>query len=234
MATHLRENTSVDSAVDIVDSIAAALESDPLTTALSPVWSALVTRGDALIADLTRVRRVARRARSRVAVLDAIWDALVRGFDRAALDSVGGHKLSPSYQQYWSAGTSGEITRFGIDREVDVGRGILALLAPAAHVINALADTWRPKLGPATDDLEAASRARRDAVIAMGPYLTAEYLYVEDVNLELDRLEGQLQNIFPGDAKRVASYLMATRRDSSGVPDAAPAPTATSASPGGP
>ena len=36
MATHLRESTSIDTAVEIVDSIAAALESDEATASLAP------------------------------------------------------------------------------------------------------------------------------------------------------------------------------------------------------
>jgi hypothetical protein len=223
MATHLRSNTAAESAVDVVDSIAAALETDPQTEHLAPVWTALVSRGDALVADLVRVRRTARRARSRLWVLDAIWDAVMRGFDRAALDAVDGQKQSPGYTRFWRSGTAAEVTRFGADREVDVARAIIGMLPPAPHTIDPLRDTWVPKLTPATDALAAASTARREAVVAIGPYLSAQFLYVEDVNLELDRLEGALQGIFPGDAKRVASYLAATRRDDAGAADATPA-----------
>ena len=129
--------------------------------------------------------------------------------------------------------SSGIVTKYGTDREVGFARVLLAKLAERLAVVGDIAATWHPKLLASTDALEGASDERKNAVVAMGPLLTAQYLYVEDVNLELDRVEGQLQQIFPGDAKRVASYLVATRRDDAGVPDAAPTPPDTTGTPHG-
>jgi hypothetical protein len=53
-------------------------------------------------------------------------------------------------------------------------------------------------------------------------------LLVGDVNDELDRLEGDLKKLFPGDPNRVASYLAATRsnyqKGKTDPPAPAPAP----------
>lgn len=218
MATHVRSNLSIDLAVEIADAIAAALSTDPETEGLAPPWAALVTRGDALAGRIREQRRVAKRARARVTVADAAWDKVLRAFERAVIDLAGGSRDMPVYKTYFRTATGAEITRFGIDREVEFGRATVTLLT--THI--APLSPWADKIGPATDTLESASRARIDAVHAMGPLLTAQYLYVEDLNTELDRLEGGLLTTFPGDAKRVASYLSATRRDDPGVPDAAP------------
>ncbi len=231
MATHLRSDTSADAATDIVDSIAAALEADPETADLAPSWNALVTRGDALGATLRAKRRAARRARSLVAVRDALWDLSVRAFDRAALVFYQGQKLSPSYTRFWRAGKPSEVTAFGIDREVEVGRAMIGELTHGPAVRDTLADEWRPKLTTVTDGLAAASTTRREAVRDLGPSLSEQYLFVEDINLEIDRLEGTLQTRFPGQARRVASYLIATRRDDAGIPVVTPPDPATPAAP---
>lgn len=222
MATHLRDNAAIDSAVEIVDAIAGGLESDPATAPLAPVWIALVLRGDALAASLRTQRRLARRARTAVNVADAVWDPDVKAFTRAILDIAQGKRDSADYQRFFRGATSTEIVHYGIDREVQAGRGFIAELGTYSPG-SSLNEVWVPRLTRSTDALQRASEARRAAVTAMGPLLTAQFLYVEDVNLEIDRLEGQLQMQFPGDPGRVASYLSATRRDDAGVPDAAPA-----------
>jgi hypothetical protein len=38
-------------------------------------------------------------------------------------------------------------------------------------------------------------------------------LFIDDVNREIDRLEGDLKKLFPGEPDRVASYLAATRNN---------------------
>ncbi len=108
MATHLRESTAIDTAVEIVDAIAAGLESDPETSDLAATWIALVLRGDSIATSLRAQRRIARRARTAVAVRDAIWDATVTAFKRAVLDFVHGNRLLPNYQQFFRAATAND------------------------------------------------------------------------------------------------------------------------------
>jgi hypothetical protein len=54
-------------------------------------------------------------------------------------------------------------------------------------------------------------------------------LLVGEVNVELDRLEGDLKKLFPGAPNRVASYLAATRsnyqKGKSDPPASPPAPS---------
>ena len=49
-------------------------------------------------------------------------------------------------------------------------------------------------------------------------------LLIDDVNREIDRLEGDMKKLFPGALDRVASYLAATRPNRHGSPDQ-PEPT---------
>ena len=76
----------------------------------------------------------------------------------------------------------------------------------------------------ATDELEMAFNQRNETVKALAPQQTSDVLLIDDVNRELDRLEGDLMKLFPGQPDRVASYLAATRRSSSTTDDPAPAP----------
>jgi hypothetical protein len=60
-----------------------------------------------------------------------------------------------------------------------------------------LAQTWTPKLKEATDALEMAFSQRNDTVKAIRPQHTSVVLFIDDVNRELDRLEGDLKKLFP-------------------------------------
>jgi hypothetical protein len=79
-----------------------------------------------------------------------------------------------------------------------------------------------------------AFNQRNDIVKALGPLQTSVVLLIDDVNRELDRLEGDLKKLFPGQPDRVASYLAATRNSrSSGGEDPAPMERALRASKSG-
>jgi len=52
-----------------------------------------------------------------------------------------------------------------------------------------------------------------DTVSRLGPQQTCVVLLIDDVNRELDRLEGDRKKLFPGQPDRVASYLAGTRPD---------------------
>ena len=97
----------------------------------------------------------------------------------------------------------------GIPKEPELARSWLVELARAPA--ETLAQTWTPKLKDVTDSLETAFNQRNDAVSALVPQQTSVALLINDVNRELDRLEGDLKKLFPGAPERAASYLMATR-----------------------
>lgn len=70
---------------------------------------------------------------------------------------------------------------------------------------------WTPRWVADTDALETAAGARDAAVLAEAPLDAEQRLYIDDINLELDRLEGDLKKLFPGQPKRVAAFLAPTR-----------------------
>ena len=62
---------------------------------------------------------------------------------------------------------------------------------------------------------------------ALAPKQIAVVLLLDDVNRELDRLEGDLKKLFSGQPERVSSYLVATRQSrptAAEAPAPAPAP----------
>jgi hypothetical protein len=81
----------------------------------------------------------------------------------------------------------------------------------ARNPSEALAQTWSPRLGEVNGALETAFKERNDTVSCLGPLQTSVVLLIDDVNREIDRLEGDLKKLFPGQPDRVASYLAATR-----------------------
>ena len=113
------------------------------------------------------------------------------------------------------------------DKEIELATSWLAELARDPS--EALAQTWTARLKTATDGLQTACTQRDQAVAALGPHHTSVALLVGEVNAELDRLEGDLKKLFPGDANRVASYLAATRSNYQKGKGEAPAPAPASA-----
>jgi hypothetical protein len=86
--------------VDTVDAISAGLESDPLTTALAPTWTAITAKADSLSDAGKRLNREARRSRARLSVCDSAWDTTMAGFGRAAVDASGGHRDQAPYTRF--------------------------------------------------------------------------------------------------------------------------------------
>lgn len=169
---------------------------------------------------------------------DATWDACVAAFGRAVVDASVGRRDQAPYTRFFGKATPSAVQKFGIGRELETARAWLVELS--RNPGEALAQTWTPKLKQATDALEAAVNQRNDTVNALGPIRTSVVLLIDDVNHELDRLEGELLKLFPGQPNRVASFLAATRtgRPSSSeepapvpppAPAPAPAPTSTAA-----
>lgn len=172
-------------------------------------------------------RRDALRARSRLNVQDSQWDTTVAAFGRAVVDASGGRRDQAPYTRFFAKITPSAAQDFGIGREIELGRSWLAELA--RNPGEPLAQTWTPKLKEATDALEMACNQRNDTVKALGPQRTSVVLFIDDVNRELDRLEGDLKKLFPGNPDRVAAYIAATHNNRhTDTPDPPP-PTPTPA-----
>jgi hypothetical protein len=225
MATHIPEAASIKVVVDVVDATHAAVESDPETAALAPTWLALRDRADGLAKSRSDAGRALTRSRTLLAVCDAKWDTAVAGFGRAVVDASGGHHDQPPCTRFFGKATPSAVQTFGVQREIDSARGWLVELG--RNPGEPLAVTWSPKLKGVTDELEMAMNRRNDNLRALEPLHTSVLLLIDDVNRELDRLEGDLKKIFPGAADRVASYLAATRPGRSSAASAQDEPSAS-------
>jgi hypothetical protein len=212
--------------VEAVDGTHAAISSDPETAALAQTWVGLLGQADAQAKARSDADRALTRARSRLSVCDAKWDATVAAFGRAVVDSSGGRRDQPSYTRFFGKTTPSAAQTFGVQREIESGRSWLVELGRNAS--EPLAQTWTPKLKAATDELEMAHNQRNDCLRALEPLQTAVLLLIDDVNRELNRLEGDLKKIFPSAPDRVASYLSSTR-PSRTSPSDEPVPTPTPA-----
>ena len=209
MATHLRDDMAAQSAGDICASIASALDSDPVTQPLASLWDALAQKGDALAAQRRTMERTLARARARLSVADARWDAETASFGREVVNESNGRRDQPPYTRFFAGVTPSDAQAFGVDREVKQGRawGLELAREPGST----LETKWTPRLSGATDVLEATSKERGAAMSALALHGTTELLYIGEINLELDKLEGALLQLFPGQPKRVASFLAATK-----------------------
>jgi len=209
MATHLRENISAQAAADICAAITDGLVSDDATKPLAPLWESLTAKGDLLAADRRKSERTLTRSRARLAVADAQWDPEIAAFGRDVVDRTNGRRDAPPYTRFFKETSPSAAQDFGVEREVKQARAWLDELGrePAEE----LATKWTPRLTQVTDNLETASKDRGEALRVLALQDTAEELYVEDINLELDRLEGDLKKLFPGQPRRVASFLEPTR-----------------------
>jgi hypothetical protein len=72
-----------------------------------------------------------------------------------------------------------------------------AIVSATGDASEPLAQTWTPKMKEATNALEMAFTQRNDTVKALAPLQTSVVLLIDDVNRELDRLEGDLKKVFP-------------------------------------
>jgi hypothetical protein len=209
MATHVRESSSVEVVTKHCDAITAALESDPETAPLAETWTALTTKADALAVAQRALERAERRSLARMVVIDDTWDRECAAFGRAVVDAAGGDRKSALYRRFFAKLPPSEAETLGVAREIALGEAYLAELA--REPTSPLAVTFTPRLGAATAGLRDALGARRAALSALGQHRTAVVLFIDDVNRELDRTEGELLKRFPGDRGRVASYLATTR-----------------------
>jgi hypothetical protein len=125
------------------------------------------------------------------------------------VDQCGGSREQPPYTRFFNKVTPSAAQEFGTDREVSQGRAWIAELARDPN--EPIAQKWTPRLSLATEDLDTASKNRNSSVQAVALQDVAEELFVHDVNREIDVLEGDLLKLFPGQPKRVAAFLEATK-----------------------
>jgi hypothetical protein len=209
MATHLRPRTAIHTVADICAAIAAGLDSDAEAKSNAPLWDALTAKCDALVLARRSAERTLGRIRAKLAVLDARWDHEVGAFGRHLFEQSGGKRDQPPYTRFFNKATPSDVQDFGIDREVNQGRTWLAELAREPN--EPLATQWTPRLETSTHELETGSKNRRIALQAVALQDTAEELFIDDVNREIDILEGDLLKRFPGQPKRVAAFLEPTK-----------------------
>ena len=137
------------------------------------------------------------------------WGRHDSAFGRALLDAASGKRENAPYSLFYGATPPSAINAYGVDRQVETGRTFLRLLAADSGA--ALRAAWAAGWEAVNEALATASRAKKDATLAEAPHSVAEALYVDDVNKELDRLEGDLLKRFPGDRATVDAFLAPTR-----------------------
>jgi hypothetical protein len=231
MATRIPEGASIKVVVEAVDATHAAISSDPETAALAPTWLELRDQADAQNKARTDADRALSRARARLAVSDAKWDATVAAFGRALVDASGGKRDQAPYTRFFGKVTPSSVQAFGVQREMETGARWLIELG--RNTDEPLSQVWAPKLKAANDELSLAVSQRTECLRALEPLRTAVLLLIDDVNRELTRLEGDLKKIFPTAPDRVASYLAATRSTRVATADDEP-PTPAPAQPAPP
>jgi hypothetical protein len=211
MATHLRPTTTINTLADICDAISSGLDGDPLTKALAPRWQALTVQADAYVASQRKIDRDLRRARIDIAVRDARWDPEAAALGRRTVDLSGGRRDQAPYTRFFSEYSPSAAQELRPEAEVKLGRRWIAELErdPAEP----LAVEFKPRLELVTNALDEALEARLALEDAQVELDTSVALLLGEVNKELDILEGDLKKLFPGQPKRVASYLSATRQD---------------------
>ncbi len=196
-------------AADICDAIAAALDASDTTRALATVWTALALRGDEIATQGRNHRRATGRARAREKVADVNWDRNNLGFSRFVLDASNGRRDEAPYSTFYPVAPPSKINEYGIDREVEIGRGIVSILASDAGAPFRAA--WESRWAANNEALASAARSKKDAILAQATFSANEELFIEEINRELDRLEGDLLRLFPGDRDSVEAFLAPTR-----------------------
>jgi hypothetical protein len=209
MATHIRHNVTIEDFSDICDTITASLESDPSTTMLSEPWKKFTLRADDLFTSQRSINRNLRRARAAVVVRSAQWDSQIAAFGRAVVDASNGKRDISPYTRFFREMTPSEAQRLGAEKKTLFGDECLKELGRNSQ--EALATVWITRLGAANQGLLAAFEGRTSAESKQKSLDTSHKLLLDEVNLALDILEGDLLKTFPGDSKRVASYISATK-----------------------
>lgn len=196
-------------AADICDAVAAGLEASETTRAFATVWTVLALRGDEIATQGRNHRRATGRARAREKVADFNWDRNNLGFSRSVLDASNGRRDTAPYTTFYPVAAPSKINEYGIDREVEIGRGIVSILASDAGA--PFRDAWESRWAANNEALASAARTKKDAILAQATFSANETLYIEEINRELDRLEGDLLRAFAGERDSVDAFLAPTR-----------------------
>jgi hypothetical protein len=222
MATHLRDTTTIEDIADICDAITGSLETDPKTKHLSSTWATFTELADQQAREQKQLNRRLRRARTNIEVQDAIWDPEVAGsFGRAVLDATGGKRDIPPYTRFFKELPPSEVRKLKPEDEVKFGNQTMTELNREPK--DPLAITWLPRIAAVHEPLAAAIDNKTQEEEKQITLYHSRDLLLREVNKNLDIVEGKLQEIFPGDPKRVASYLSATKTTTYPSPEKAKA-----------
>ena len=117
------------------------------------------------------------------------------GRDRGRVRAGGGgcpraaRRHQATYLRFFGKTTPSQTQKFGVGREIEIGRQLLVELGRNPSEL--LAQTWLPRVKEATDALEIAAAERSQTVNALAPQQVSVVLLRGDINRELDRLEGR-------------------------------------------
>lgn len=209
MATHLRDDISIEELADICDEITAGLELDEETKHLGSTWSDFTARADALSARQQKQDRRLRRAQIGVLVRDGRWDTEEAAFGRAVVNATDGKRDRDPYTRFFKELAPSSVQDLAPDVEVSLANGWIQELQRVAG--DPLAETWVPRLQAVTEALQLSLLERDGANNAQRPIDIEKGSLLQEINKAIDVLEGDLLRLFPGQTKRVKSFLSPTR-----------------------
>ena len=205
MTTHVRDGASAEDLCAGCEAVDAALQADAATAHLAPPWRAFAERAESAAREEVLLGRRRRRARARIAVADARWDAEVDAFGAVLLGVSGGSVGAPPYGHYFERTSIAEAKGAGAERALEIAGPWLDDLEKAAPA--PLSTTWRPRLQPVVAALSAAvaedrsvARAERAAAAALAPLR-------DEIDQALGGLLEELGRLFPDAPERPAAYV---------------------------
>jgi hypothetical protein len=209
MATHLRDDISIDELADTCDEITAGLELDDEAKHLSTTWASFTQRADELSAKQEKLDRRLRRARIGILVRDGRWDSTEAAFGRAVVNASDGRRDKDPYLRFFKDYTPSSAQDQAPDKEISLANGWIAELKRVPQ--EPLANPWVSKLEGVTIPLAQALQERTAAEQEQQPITITKNSLLQEINLALDTLEGELLRLFPGQSKRVSAFLSPTR-----------------------
>jgi hypothetical protein len=209
MATHVRDDISIEELADTCDEITAGLELDEETTHLSSTWAAFTERADELNTEQQKLERRRRRARIGIEVGDGRWDSVEASFGRAVVTATDGKRDRDPYLRFFKTYTPSSAQDQAPEREVELSTAWIQELQRIPK--EPLADPWVSKLEGVTTSLSKAIQERSDVAKEQQPINIRKNTLLQEINDALDLLEGDLLKLFPGQPKRVSSFLSPTR-----------------------
>jgi hypothetical protein len=209
MATHLRDDISVEELADTMDELTAGVELDEDTKHLSPTWLDFTKRADTLKERQEKLDRRLRRARIGVLVRDGRWDPEEAAFGRAVVDATGGKRDRDPYLRFFREYTPSSAQDQAPEKEIVLAAGWIQELQRVPN--DPLATPWVARLESVTKPLAQAIQERNDADKEQAPIDIEKRSLIQEINTALDFLEGELLKLFPGQSKRISAFLSPTR-----------------------